>query len=497
MCNINLSKLSPNLYNEAVKAAKENKVQEKIDFLVGMAAEGGFTKEEKTFLEGLASDDNVQKLKSSKTDVKSIEFAEPGFNYKKVETKPKSEGILDKAKQLFNDYAVEPVKQTQKGLTENTKQVIISNKIDAVESMSKDILTKLNKKLPSPNDQANFLLLYKKLGSDSKEQLKNLLDSKTIKLDAKDSRGVSLISNLNDLSSVKNKNQPEEKPVEKKTDKSNDKKSPFDGIGSIIGGLAGPSSSNNKASLVDEALLLLNDDTNIQQGYHGTCGAGALENYLRDNSPSELVRIVKDLSTTGKCTLADGKDKFALKVGRGSLGYEDSGRTRFDQIFQSAVMQSVAVVGGDERSDFWKNVGSGIPEAEYDVKNDDGSPRAVATGDAAADPYLLTSLMNRMLKGTSKHATRSEYNVGSMLLNLETPMDMIRSAVNKGKQCIACYKPDNDTFGARHYVAVNNIKKDPTDNKTYVYFKNTADVTENKMELSEFEKKLEFTIFPK
>jgi hypothetical protein len=241
---------------------------------------------------------------------------------------------------------------------------------------------------------------------------------------------------------------------------------------------------------------MFDNDKNITQGYHGTCGAGSLQNLMRDAYPSELVRIVKDLASNGKAVLADKNDLSSMKISRNSINYKESGRNQFNRIFQSAVMQRVALVGGDERTSGLKDVAKNIDfinskvprEIEYDIENDDGSPKAVSTGDSAADPYLLTSLMNRMLKGKSSFKADSVYDI----------KDLIGLGKNQILKpgTIACYKTEG-MFGGRHYVMITDTKKDEKDGKNYVHFKNTADVNETKMELSEFTKRLEFTITKK
>lgn len=464
MSNINLNNLSPNLYQEAVKAAKENKITEKMDYLVNLASEKGFTTEEKLFLEGLASQQNIDKLKNSDSKLGTIDFIDPGFNFSSTsEQAPIPKGALETVKQMFNNYAVQPLKNVETGVVENTSQVLIRRKIDSIESIGKNTLENLSSKLPSASDQTLFINLYKNSDAKTKENLKFLIESKdAIPLSSQDSMGRSIMQNLNALNNI-TKNATTGEKVDGKL-------------------------------LAQQAIAMLKDDKNILQGDHGTCGAGSTENYMRDNYPSELVRIVKDLALVGHSTLADGKFDDGLTLPKGALNYKEKGRNQFDCIFQSAIMQKVALVGGDERATMLKTVN--IHEAEYDVAKDDGSAEAVKTGDSAADPYLLNNLLNRMMKDKTKFETKSNYNVGN-LFGKDVAMDAVKSTLAKNKEAIVCFKYDGTITGSRHYVVVNDIKKDPADNKEYVYFKNTADPYHNKMELKEFSSKLEFTIHPK
>lgn len=496
MCNIKLSNLSPNLFKEAVSAAKENKVEEKMEFLVNLASEKGFTEDEKKFLAGLASNINLDKLKTGEVPSEGIDFAEPGINFEnKTQTantstdpsvitdpaspkttdsapvtdpnqpsaEPKPQTKMEYFSKIFDENIVNPLKNVKAGVTENIKEYIIESKIKSVESIGQEKIDKIDKKLLNPTDKSTFIKLYKNIDSSTQTQLLALLDGK-IPLDSKDSQGKSLIENLEQISNIKKNKMTGE--------------------------------SINGKSLLKDAISMLSNDKNITQGAHGTCGAASLENMMRDTQPSELVRIVKDLAGDGKAVLADKNDVSSMKLAKNSLNYKENGRNQFDRIFQSAVMQRVALVGGDERAsaikDGFKSISflnKKVPrEIEYDIEKDDGGPKAVAGGDSAADPYLLTALTNRMLKGKGTYKTNSSYDLLDLAGN-----DKIR-ALKKGT--IVCYQTEGLT-GGRHYVLLLEIKKNPNDKKTYVHFKNTADVNQTTMELNQFLGKLEFTISKK
>ncbi len=494
MCNIKLNNLSPNLFQEAIKAVQENKVSEKTESLVSLASENGFTEDEKNFLAGLASNTNLETLKKM-GDIPSqsleIDFTEPGISFqvgKMVEstnkqstdtllatTLPnvkleKSQTKMEYLTKIFDENIAVPLKNVKVGVKENIDEILIENKIKTVESkikpadiINKITLGKIEKKISNPNDKAMFIKLYKASDSTIQNKLTSLLDG-NISLSSKDSNGKSLIDNLEKMSLIK-KN--------KSTGESVDGK-----------------------SLLKEAINMLADDKNITQGDNGTCGAGSLENLMRDTQPSELVRIVKDLASDGKVILADNNIVSSMKLARNSLNFKETGRNQFDRIFQSAVMQRVALVGGDERAGIIKDglkaiglVDRNVPrELEYDIERDDGQAKAVSTGDSAADPYLLSMLTTRMLKGQASYRTDSVYD----LLDIGGK-DKLK-ALKKGS--MVCYKTEGLT-GGRHYVLLTDIKKNPSDNKTYVHFKNTADVNHTSMELSVFLKKLEFTISKK
>ncbi|MFN8575498.1 MAG: hypothetical protein U0354_01450 [Candidatus Sericytochromatia bacterium] len=481
MCNIKLNQLSPELYKEAVKSAKENNLEQNMSKLVSIAAKDGFTNDEKNFLVGLASKVNVDKLKTGEVPSQTIDFAEPGISFdnntNNTQTKDsiKTQTTKEYLTQIFDTKIVAPIKNLTSGVNENYQEHLIENKIKLFEELGNDNLNKLGNKLTNPNDRVKFIELYDNLDSTTQKQLIGLLN-KEISLASKDSQGKSLIENINDLTQIKKNKQTGE--------------------------------SVNGKNLAKEAIAIIDNDKNVTQGYHGTCGAGSLQNLMRDTYPSELVRIVKDLASNGKAVLADNNDISSMKLARNSINYKESGRNQFSRIFQSAVMQRVALVGGDERTsgvkDIAKNIGfikDNVPrEIEYDIEKDDGGANAVKTGDSAADPYLLTSLMNRMLKGKASFKADSVYDISDLI---GIPNNKILKSGT-----IACYKTDGDfsnknvkktegLTGGRHYVMITDTKRDEKDGKTYVHFKNTADVDETKMELNEFKKRLEFTITKK
>ncbi|MFN8673461.1 MAG: hypothetical protein U0457_15425 [Candidatus Sericytochromatia bacterium] len=444
MSSINVENLSAGLYADAIKYAKEGTINKNLDKLIDLAAKNGFTPDEKAFLQGLSSEKNIEKLKNITSSLSTLDFIEPGFDFT---SKNETKGIPAVAVNIFN--------QIKTGLSDNLSQGMIETKIYTAEVLDKGIPKDIVK-LSNENAKTAFTSLYQKADKTMKADLENLLKSNSNVLMSKDSSGKTTIENLSALSEI---------TINKKT-------------GEKVDG-------NN---LLKNAVNMLKSDKNVTQGYHGTCGAGSLENYIRDKQPSELIRIVKDLASNGKAVLADGKEKLALKLPNNVINYQERGRNQFDRIFQSAVMQNVALFGGDERAAYSKLL---VTSKEYNIEKDDGGPDAVKNGDSAADPVLLTHLMNRMFNGTEKFESNTSYLILGNMTN--------ENAVLKGKNFIACYRADGngDMFGGRHYVMITGQGKDPSnpkDPKTYVFFKNTADPNENKMEISDFLKRLEFTI---
>lgn len=444
MSNINVENLSAGLYADAIKYAKEGTINKNLDKLIDLAEKNGFTPDEKAFLQGLSSEKNIDKLKNITSGLSTLDFVDAGFDFA---SKTEAKGIPAVAMNIFN--------QIKTGVADNVSKGVISTKIYTAEVLAKEVPKDISKLSSEPAKEA-FSSLYQKADKQMKAELDSLLKNNPNVLMSKDSSGKATIENLKLLSDVTSNKKTGEK---------------VDGT-----------------DLMKQALNMLKSDKNVLQGYHGTCGAGSLENYIRDKQPSELIRIVKDLASNGNAVLADGNGKLALKLPAKALNYQERGRNQFDRIFQSAIMQNVALFGGDERAAFSKLLVTG---KEYDVDKDDGGPDAVKHGDSAADPVLLTHIMNRMFNGTHKFEANTSYLISGKMKN--------NAEVLNGKDFIACYRADGkgDFFGGRHYVMITGQGKNPTDpkdTKTYVFFKNTADPNENKMEINDFLKRLEFTI---
>ncbi|MFN8671541.1 MAG: hypothetical protein U0457_05565 [Candidatus Sericytochromatia bacterium] len=460
MADVKLSNLSSGVYEQSVKYAKEGTLMQNIDKVVSLAAKDGINNDEEKFLKGLTSEKNVQILKESKSGIKSLNFVgdeseniPKNENIKNQKTSDIVKNAISKISAISVAKILSPEFSHKELSPEEKNKYKLDDNIKMAKQFGKEGFDSLLK-LPE-RERATFSYLYEKVDNSTKTDLLNLVKTNTNLLMSKDSINQSLLSNLYNMSYI-TKNYSTNEAVDGK-------------------------------NLIKEALNMLKDDKNILQGYHGTCGAGALENYMRDKAPSELIRIVSSLAENNKVTLADGKSKWSMKLPEKSLNYNEYGRNQFDRIFQSAVMQSVAMVGGDERSDYLK---FDVFKRDYDVDKDDGSPQAVKTGDSAADPVLLKSLMNRMFKGSKSFEENSDYSISGKIKNLTEAL--------KNKDFIACYKADGkngDLFGSRHYVMVTGQGSEG--GKNYVYFKNTADPDDNKMEMNEFIKRLEFTISEK
>lgn len=298
----------------------------------------------------------------------------------------------------------------------------------------------------SPEDKlpSNLKSMYKSIGKSLDTTEKKALESllKDNKLTLKDSSGKTVLENLVEIKTGKKQN----------------------GI--------------NSEQLLKDAVLVLSDKKYITQGPHGTCGAGALENHLWDKKPAELLRIVKDLAKTGQCKLEDGS---ILKAGTNSLVFHENDRRDFNVIFQSAVMRDVALVGGD------RALGNKYLHdlAEYNVNTDSGDAKSVKNGDSAANPTLLTSLVESIT--SSKYTVKTSFIWGG-----GDRLEDLKKAVSQNKQPMALFSQDG-YFGL-HYVVIQKI-----DNEK-VYYQDSAtskdDGKINSMPIEDFKNKIRGIITP-
>lgn len=228
----------------------------------------------------------------------------------------------------------------------------------------------------------------------------------------------------------------------------------------------------------------------ITQGEHYTCGSASIQNYIRLNKPAELVRMVKELATKGETTLADGKtmnapiaslnfkagDKFTKNNSEGIYkDHNTEDRSRFNIIFQSAVMDEIAMIGGD-RNPLNPDI-KFLDLAEYDLRKDvDGGWK---TGDASSYWPAMKNLLTSMVGSDSKIETHSISEV-RFIVNGKTEKKSPELAQkletffkeNPNKQAILMYHKDDkgSQVGAHYVMAKGLVEKE---GKTYVEIYNT------------------------
>jgi hypothetical protein len=220
--------------------------------------------------------------------------------------------------------------------------------------------------------------------------------------------------------------------------------------------------------LARDAVSALLSTACITQGAHYTCGAASLENYLQINNPGELVRIVRELAMKGEASLKDGKqmnapqyslnfkagDRFA---GNNKDGHNTEDRSRFDIIFQSAVMDEIALMGGDRNP----RTPEFFDPASYNVKMDVDGQQLYGNGGA----HWL-AIRNLVRSITLKEPETHGINELSFALDKKTAdvspetteklTDFFRK--NPGKQAIILYHTPGETSQAgAHYVLATGI----------------------------------------
>lgn len=273
--------------------------------------------------------------------------------------------------------------------------------------------------------------------NDYQTLLSNVSDKKAFeelyksgKLDQKDSSGKTILENLKEMSGTKMK-------------------------GSV-----------NGKQLMDETVAMLANRNNITQGPHGTCGAGAVQNYLWTKDPAEMIRIVKDLATDGKATL---RDKSVITSGtntdnwhKGSAMPDGSTESRsdFDIIFQSALMKQQTLM-----ADY----------TDYNVQTDYSDGKSVLRGDSASDPYKVQNMLQSI--------TGENYDTNMF------DFERAKERVNEGKEVVAGYFTSDEGWGM-HYVNILSIKDG------MVTFQNTQQGTVDTMSEEDFKKKM-FTAISK
>lgn len=463
---INSNNLSKGLYEEASKLIKEDKLDNNLDKLINIASKDGFTQDEKDFIEGLASKDNVNKLKSTKKTSLNIDFVEPGFN--------KTNNFIDGMKQNIKQgeiklaiYNQESLDKLSKGIDTNTLNLI------------KD-------KFPSLNDQKQLLDIIKISKDINSSEISNLIKTDVLKL--KDKNGKSILNNLHDMAFIS------------------------------------PQKVTDNKQIVKDAIKVLQPGNegrkNITQGnIHYTCGAASIEQFMKKFEPAEMIRIVKELSHKGEAELKSGTkikagtnslnfrqgskinatDKEISKYGDGKKVLED--RSAFDIIFQSAVMRNIALIGGDftgqntsTLSDLWIADKTNLIDLDYNLESDSdyssiergnrgGHPGAIAnfltqaTGKSYDYKHSLTleGMVGKFWSKVADPAAKSYLNLKEKEDNNKPVFDQLKKSLAKGKDTIFVYGKDLNSL---HYVT--GVKFGHKDGKEGVFVVNTM-LADNKM----------------
>lgn len=457
---INLNNLSNGLYQEATKLSKENKIEQNINKLINIASKDGFTQDEKDFLEGLASQDNVNKLKNSKQSVNTIEFVEPGFRKDNKFGEAMSENF-QQGKIKFSIYNQEQIDKLSKGVDSK-------------------LVNQIKDSFPSIEDQKKLFDIINIDKSIDVSKIKDLISSGILKANDKD--GKSILTNLHDMA------------------------------------FTYPQKVSDSKQLVKDAINLLqsgdNGRKNITQGnIHYTCGAASIQQVMKKFEPAELIRIVKDLAKDGEAKLKGGAK---IKAGTGSLTfragheikasksdiknyssdgkkvYED--RSAFDIIFQSAVMRNIALIGGDmtgqntsKLSDLWILNKTDAIDLDYNLESD-SNYSSIERGNRGGHPGAMAKFLSQVtgknydykhifslkdmvwdnMGGIADFFAKGYLNLKGKEDNNDILIGQLKNSLAKGKDTIFVYGKDIESL---HYVT--GVKFGVKDGKEGVFFVNT------------------------
>lgn len=203
------------------------------------------------------------------------------------------------------------------------------------------------------------------------------------------------------------------------------------------------------SAVARQLVLRLQDRAEIFQGPQFTCGSAAIQNYMTQNQPAEMVAIVRQLATRGKAILQDGsslklpKDTQSyLQTQRSHLfndGRDKDTRETTDVLFQSAVMKDISLVGGDRawkrKADTW--LGEGVKAlswltdwADYNAENDDAGLLPKLAGNGGGDPFLIQDLLEGM---TGKDFSRASMISGDHLWGDDSRFKGILQGIKRGQ----------------------------------------------------------------
>lgn len=193
---------------------------------------------------------------------------------------------------------------------------------------------------------------------------------------------------------------------------------------------------------------------------HFTCGAAAMQVWMRLNQPAETVRVVHDLVTKGEAATNGG----SLKPARGSLDFHAG-----DKVYDNELRLSKA--GTEDRSDVDIILQSALMDkiaignlSPYDVDSDSGGGFNIIDGNSGGQPLYMKRELEKLTGKPFTYAHNlNVYGLGAagrFLGNLSdrTPQTelvaSLKNQVQSGKQVIIAYQTQKSDPMALHYVTV-------------------------------------------
>jgi len=448
---IKLDNLDSGLYSEFQKKAADGNISAKdLSELSKIAEKKGVNSDEANFLKGIADKTNVDKLLKNPKALTKIDLDVDNSNSQDF---IKAFNSLSDANKndflnLMNSTTDVPVNENYKKdpfLVQIPKQQIDNTYVKKPLYLNKEIN---NEKIETKKQDV--------LTSSDKAVLEKVLISGL--LTKKDSDGKTVLQNLKEISGSKKVNGPkvmkeminmlnpsnikEVLKLSEKTEFANDK-----GLKDSNRGIDKKNGIFQKGVSPTDGLKEI---TQCTKRY--TCGGASMEVFMKTEAPEQLVKMVKDLVTSGESKFGNRIIKNppkSLTTHEGSSvngkGKED--RTDLDIIIQSAFMDKI-----------------GLTSATYDIAKDDGGTLTKVFGNGGGSPKPMAHMMQDLTgkKFDYEHSLdfglldvglSNLYGIGSAKSN-EKLYNILDKHISKGEKVIIAYNTNpNDKLGL-HYVTV-------------------------------------------
>lgn len=450
--DINLKNLSEGVYSEFKKRSTDNKIDSRdLSVIINIASKDGINTDEANFIKSITDQKNVDKLNKSskvltKIDLDGNSENSAGFikAFNSLDSKSKSDFLdimnMTETRQIMPPLDIKELANLNRAKPDGTfvYKPFMSNLNEPI----KDIKPK-----EPPKFEKNDVLSAKE---------KNILEKILVNgvLTKKDLDGNSVLENLKTISQSKkvdgNKVLKEMINILNPSDiKENLKLSEKVSSASDVGKMDENRSIDKKNKIYQKGVEPTGGLKEITQcPTHYTCGAASMEVFLKDENPESLVKMVKDLATSGESKFRDK----TLKNPPGALnfhaGYDISGkgqedRTDADIILQSAIMQKVSLGFGD-----------------YNIEKDTDGITTKIAGNGGGNPKHMSHMMENITGKKFNYEHNLDFYGASTVYGIGSPVNndklfkLLDDTVSNGKKVIIAYNTNpNDKLGL-HYVTV-------------------------------------------
>ncbi|MFN8673064.1 MAG: hypothetical protein U0457_13420 [Candidatus Sericytochromatia bacterium] len=456
---VNINNLDSGVYAEFQKRAADGIDSKDIAAITEKASKNGLNKDESNFITAIADKKNVDKLLKNPKALTKIDLDVENSNsnafvssFNKLNDSEKNDflNLMNSTREIVTNPPKDLIpKFEQKQKIDGTyvKPPMLLEPKNKIEPPKEKLKTEKQDTL-SPKEKAIF---------------ESLLANGT--LNKKDSDGKTMLQNLKEIYNSKKIDGPKVMKelvamLNPSDIKENLKLSEKTEFASDHGEKDSNRSIDKKNGVFQKGVSPTGGLKEITQcTAHYTCGAASMEAFLKTEAPEQLIKMVKDLVTSGESKFGDRKitnPPKALNFHAGmSVGGTKEDRTDADIIIQSAIMNKIALTSATYNVEKDFSYSSTVDDILNKVKgNGGGSPKPIAhmLEDMTGKKFDYEHSLDFGALDVGGVVARA-YGIGAPKSN-EDLYKILDTHINKGEKTIIAYNTNpNDKLGL-HFVTV-------------------------------------------